>query len=119
VFDGERRSSGAFGDLAALRGSEFFTHSQAQYPPGYEASSPAGDPGFRRIGPDGRFRESDDVRPHDDGAGVGGGVALPEDLARLDPVSSNGRPDVGCYPRGAQALHVGVDDRRSFPSADS
>ena len=103
-----------FDSLAALEASDLFIQSQTQYPPGYEAGSHTGDPGFRRIGADGRFRDTDDLRLREGGAAVGAGAELDDDLEQLDPV--DGKRDVGCYPRNAEPLRVGVDGRRAFPS---
>ncbi|MGZ5441679.1 MAG: hypothetical protein ACXW5U_26020 [Thermoanaerobaculia bacterium] len=83
-----------FANLEAYRGSDFFTQSQAQHPPGYEASSIADDPLFRSIAADGVPSPGDDFR-----------------LRRGSPARAAG---MGCYAQSAR-LRVGVDGRRQFP----
>jgi hypothetical protein len=117
--EGCRCKPGTFPNLDALRcpPSLLFSQSKSQYPPGYEANSCEKDPQFRRIGSDGRFRETDDLRLGDNSPAIGAGVALrdiAEDLYALDPFASD-NPDIGCYPRGSGPLQVGVDSRRSYP----
>jgi hypothetical protein len=118
---------GTFADLIALRGdppikppSRLFLQSQSQYPPGYEAHSIAEDPHFLRMGTDGVFRVTDDLRLSSDNPAIGGGVALHGDLlgdlGKMDPFApTTGNPDIGCYPLGSCPLQVGVDSRRSYP----
>jgi hypothetical protein len=109
--------AGTFPNLEALRNSLLFEQSKSQYPPGYEAHSIEADPQFRRIGADGRFRETDDLRLGDTSPAIGAGVTLPDDLKALDPLApSSGNRDIGCYPYGSNPLQVGVDGRRSYPS---
>lgn len=100
-----------------LIGSTLFTQSQAQYPPGFEASSIESDPQFMQIGTDGEFRNTDDLRLGSSSPARGAGVALPTDLADLDDdiVPPDTTPDIGLYPFGAPPLEVGVDGSRSYP----
>jgi hypothetical protein len=109
--------AGSFDTLDALRASLLFQQSQSQYAPGYEANSIEEDPQFQRIGADGRFRETDDLRLGDASPAIGAGIRLPDDLNVLDPLAPlNGNPDIGCYPSGSSPLQVGVDNRRSYPN---
>jgi hypothetical protein len=109
--------AGTFPNLDALRNSLLFEQSKSQYPPGYEAHSIEADPQFRRIGANGRFRKTDDLRLGDASPAIGAGVMLPDDLQELDPLApSSGNPAIGCYPYGSSPLQVGVDGRRSYPS---
>jgi len=116
-FEGQEfPGNGTFADLQALRASLLFEQSRTQYPPGYEAKSLLADPQLRRIGADGRFRENDDLRLGDTSPAHAAGVRLPDQLGDLDPFEPDtGNPDIGCYPRDAEPLRVGVDGRRSFP----
>lgn len=111
-------NAGTFCNLVALRNSLLFEQSKSQYPPGYEAHSIEKDPQFRRIGADGRFRKTDDLRLGDTSPAIGAGVELPEELQVLDEpfAPSSVNPDIGCYPFGSGPLQVGVDGRRSYPS---
>jgi hypothetical protein len=118
VCDGQPfPDSGTFANLDELRGSVLFGQSETQCPPGYEANSLEADPRVRRLGADGRFRETDDLRLRDDSPAIAAGVPLEPALRALDPVSVAGAPDIGRYPLGAGPLRVGVDGRRSFPRA--
>ena len=93
-----------------------FTQSKSQYPPGYEANSIGSNPQFCRIGTDGGFRKTDDLRLGDASPAIGAGVPLPDDLHTLDPFAlASGKPDIGAYPYGSGPLQVGVDGRRSYP----
>jgi hypothetical protein len=130
-FEGLPFLGDKFNNLVELRGdpndpskppSLFFMQSKSQYPPGYEANSIDEDPHFRRIGPDGAFRVTDDLRLSNDNPAnlaIGGGETLPDDLRKMDPFApTNGNPDnpdIGCYPLGSCPLQVGVDSRRSYP----
>jgi hypothetical protein len=106
-----------FDNLAALRDSTLFQQSKSQYTPGYEANSIESSPQFRRIHTDGVFRVTDDLRLGDTSPAIGAGVSLPNDLRDLDPFAPISiRPDIGAYPNGADALQVGVDGRRAYPS---
>jgi hypothetical protein len=110
--------NGSFADLPGLHGSVLFEQSKTQYPPGYEANSLLADPQFRRLGADGRPRADNDLRLDDTSPALGGGIRLPDELGDLDPVrQETGNPDIGCYPRDAAPLQVGVDGCRSFPQA--
>jgi hypothetical protein len=102
----------------ALRGSLFFAQSQSQYAPGYEANSIAEDPQFLRVGGDGRFRDSDDLRLSSTSPARHAGIILPPDLSALDSdvvTPSGAAPDIGVYPLDSPPLEVGVDGRRSYP----
>lgn len=104
----------------ALHGSQFFFHSQGQYAPGFEAHSIEADPQFVSLGADGRFRASDDLRLTSTSAARAAGIMLPDDLFVLDAqiVPPTGTaPDIGAFPYGSERLAVGVDGRRSYPSA--
>jgi hypothetical protein len=123
TFQGTPFGGGTFECLAgcasALHGSQLFLQSQSQYAPGYEAHSVEANPQFVRIGPDGRFRESDDVRLSSTSPARAAGIALPDaDVFTLDSqiVAPTGAPDIGAFPYGGSGLDVGVDGRRSFPS---
>jgi hypothetical protein len=116
VFEGESYRGGTFDDLGELHASRLFDQSQTQYLPGYEASSSEADPRVRRMGADGRFRETDDLRLGAESEAIGAGVPLEPELRALDPFATGGAPDIGCYPLGAEPLRVGVDRRRSFPA---
>jgi hypothetical protein len=116
-FPGNR----TFADLQALHESLLFVQSKTQYPPGYEKNSVLADPQLRRIGADGRFRETDDLRLGDTSPARCAGVELPPDLQELDQeldlcAPSSDDPDIGCYPHCSGPLQVGVDSRRSYPS---
>jgi hypothetical protein len=100
----------------ALTGSALFDHSQSQFAPGYEAHSIESDPQFMRLGADGRFRATDDLRLRSTSPARGAGIALPPDLGLLDGAVTLAPPDIGCY-RGSEPLQVGVDGRRSYPTA--
>jgi hypothetical protein len=108
-----------FDDRGALRASDYFTMSKAQYAPGYEHDGIEGAPGFRSFAADGAPRGTDDLRVTAGSPAGRGGVALPVDLrARDSVVSSDPRhPGIGRYPAGAGALRVGVDRRRAFPGS--
>lgn len=118
--------AGNFPNLAALRGdpntvpvtepSLLFKQSKSQYMPGYEANSIEADPRFCRIGEDGAFRETDDLRLSDASQAIAAGVTLPDDLRLMDPFApASNSPDIGCYTLGSCPLQVGVDSRRSYP----
>ncbi len=117
-FEGQNfPGNGTFADLPELQDSLLFEQSKTQYTPGYEKNSVLADPQFRRIGADGRSREDDDLRLSDTSPAHGAGIDLPDDLDELDPVQpTTGNPDIGCYPRDAEPLQVGVDSRRFYPS---
>jgi hypothetical protein len=97
----------------------FFLQSKSQYPPGYEANSIDVDPYFRRIGADGVFRVTDDLRLSTDSPAIKAGVMLPDDLRKMDPFAPTygnpDNPDIGCYRLDSCPLQVGVDSRRSYP----
>jgi hypothetical protein len=115
-FEGENFGNGTFSDLQELQDSRLFEQSKTQYPPGYEKNSRLADPQFRQIGADGAFRETDDLRLGELSPALGAGIPLPEDLRALDPFQpETGNPEIGCYPKEAEPLRVGVDGRRSFP----
>jgi hypothetical protein len=118
TYNGVGYPGGSFATLETLRASPLFTQSQSQYAPGYEANSLEADPQFRRIGADGLFRATDDLRLGDTSPAIGAGVTLPTDLQALDPFApASGNPDMGCYPYGSGPLRVGVDGRRSYPAS--
>jgi hypothetical protein len=103
-----------------LDASLLFEQSQSQYAPGYEAHSIEADPQFRKIGADGVFRATDDLRLRSTSQARAAGVTLPADLLALDAevVPPTGEaPDIGCYPYGSGPLRVGVDGRRSSPTS--
>ena len=105
--------------LADLHASVFFQQTQSQYAPGYEAHSIEGDPQFQRVGADGHFRTTDDLRLRSTSPARASGIMLPADLLTLDSqvMAPNGMaPDIGCYPYGSGALAVGVDGRGSYPT---
>lgn len=109
--------AGSFATLADLRASPFFRQSQIQYAPGHEGSSIESDPMFRRIGADGGYRETDDLRLSDISPAIRAGVLLPDDLRILDPHTAGlVRPDIGAFPNGGAPLQVGVNGSRSFPN---
>jgi hypothetical protein len=82
-----------------------------------EAHSLSVNPQFRKIGADGVFRSTDDLRLGDASPALAAGVPLPADLKPMDPFApATGAPDIGCCSRGSAPLKVGVDQRRSFPS---
>jgi hypothetical protein len=117
TYNGVTYPARTFANLGELRASQLFTQSQSQYPPGYEAHSIEADPQFRRIGADGLFRETDDLRLGDASPAIATGVPLPDELRALDPLApAGGNPDIGAYPYGSGPLQVGVDGRRSYPS---
>jgi hypothetical protein len=96
-----------------------FEQSKTQYPPGYEANSIEADPRFIRLGPDGTFRDTDDLRLSATSPARAAGVRLPDDLRTLDSQvipPHPGIPDIGAYPFGAALLTIGVDGRRSYPT---
>lgn len=102
-----------------LIGSVLFEQSKTLYPPGYEANSIESDPQFIRLGPDGKFRDSDDLRLSATSPARAAGVRLPDDLQALDSQvipPHAGAPDIGAYPFGAASLTIGVDGRRSYPT---
>lgn len=102
-----------------LIGSMLFQQSTTQYPPGYEANSIESDPQFIRLGPDGTFRDNDDLRLSATSPARAAGVPLPADLQALDSQvipPSGSAPDIGAYPFGAAPLAVGIDGRRSYPT---
>jgi hypothetical protein len=108
-----------YGCYKALIGSRLFEHSRRQYAPGFEANSIDGDPKFRRLGADGVFRKTDDLRIQSLSPALNAGIALPDDLAcKDDPPHCGappvGAPDIGSY-RGAEPHRVGIDGRRSYP----
>jgi hypothetical protein len=111
---------GAFVDsLAALHASAFFQQTQSQYAPGYEAHSREDDPQFHRLGADGHFRTTDDLRLRSTSPARAAGILLPPDLLALDRqvvAPHGGAPDMGCYPYGSGPLTVGVDGQRRYPT---
>jgi len=109
---------GSFAHLADLYASLFFTQSQSQYAPGYEAKSLEANPQFLRIGGDGAGRDSDDLRLGVPSPARAAGVKLPADLGLLDGqvVPPSDTPDIGGYAFGSLPLEVGVDGRRSYPN---
>jgi hypothetical protein len=119
-FETTNYSAGTFVSIDDLKTSPrpFFTQSQTQYAPGYEAGSVEADPQFLRIGGDGRFRTSDDLRLSPTSPARAAGILLPNDLRALDNavVPGGGVPDIGAYPHGSTGLTVGVDGRRRYPS---
>jgi hypothetical protein len=115
-FEGEEfPGNGTFADLPELHASLLFEQSKTQYPPGYEKNSLLADPQLRRVSADGRPRDNDDLRLPDTSPARAAGIDLPDELKRLDPVPPANGPAIGCYPRHAEPLRVGVDGRRSFP----
>jgi hypothetical protein len=113
---GANEKAGSFANLDELYASDLFQQSKSRYAPGYEAQSIEANPRFKRIGADGVFRGTDDLRLGEGSPAIGGGVPLPPDLNVLDPLGSDsGAPDIGAYPFGSAPLEVGVDGRRSFP----
>lgn len=116
-FEGQHfPGNGTFADLQELQDSLLFEQSKTQHPLGYEANSLLADPRLRRIGADGRFRDNDDLRLGDTSPAHAAGIHLPDELGELDPFKPDtANPDIGCYPRDAEPLRVGVDGRRSFP----
>jgi len=115
-FEGQEfPGNGTFANLEELHDSLLFQQSRTQYPPGYEANSVLADPKFRRIGGDGRFRETNDLRLGDASPALAAGIGLPDELGDLDPLQpDSANPDIGCY-QDAEPLRVGVDGCRSFP----
>jgi hypothetical protein len=99
----------------SLVGSRLFEQSKSQYAPGYEAHSIEADPQFQRIGADGMFRKSDDLRLRSASPALRAGIALPDDLGALDDPTLAGAPEAGFSRFGGDPLHVGVDGRRSYP----
>jgi hypothetical protein len=119
TFQGGTFRQGDFDSLADLHASVFFQQSQSQYAPGYEAHSLAGDPQFQRIGADGHFRPTDDLRLRSTSPARAAGILLPYDLRVLDSqvvAPNGGAPDIGCYPYDSSPLAVGVDGRASYPT---
>lgn len=106
-----------FLDLEALKASELFKQSKAQYPPGYEAQSIEIDPRFRHLAADGSPEETDDLRLLPTSPARHQGITLPDDLGPLDAGNpSPACPDIGCFPYGSDPLRVGVDGRRQLPA---
>lgn len=120
-FGGQTFDKGTFGCLAGctdpLRGSLLFQQSKTQYALGYEANGIESDPQFQRIGDDGIFRTTDDLRLHSTSPARAAGITLPADLRALDGPPTRGAPDVGCYRFGSGPLRVGIDGRRSYPAS--
>jgi hypothetical protein len=121
VFGGQTFAAGTFACLAGcadpLHGSLLFQQSRAQYAPGYEGRSLESNPQFQRIGADGAFRATDDLRLRATSPARAAGVALPADLRALDPPPSVGAPGIGAYRFGSVPLRVGVDGRKSYPAS--
>ena len=59
---GANEKAGSFANLEELYASDLFQRSKSRYAPGYEAHSLEANPRFKRIGADGVFRGTDDVR---------------------------------------------------------
>jgi Protein of unknown function (DUF1565) len=97
----------------SLRKGLLFQQSKIQYPPGYEANSIESDPQFQRIGADGIFRKTDDLRLRWRARGV---TLRDVHLRALDGASPGVRPDIGVYRLDSGPLRVGVDGRRSYPT---
>jgi hypothetical protein len=117
-LQGQDFPNGTFSSLEELRGHQLFEQSKTQYPPGYEANSLLTDPQLRRLRADGRPGEDDDLRLGDTSPALGAGIRLPDELGDFDPFQpQTANPDIGCYPRNAEPLRVGVDGCRSFPAA--
>lgn len=111
---------GKFSSLGALHASLLFEQSQSQYPPGYEANSIEEDPQFCQFDPNGIPYQTDDLRLKTTSPARGKGVRLPDELHALDPLAptdDNVKPDIGCFPFDCCPLQVGIDSRRSYPSA--
>lgn len=98
---------------------QYLAASQANYPPGYEASSITGEPPFRRFDPTGDPHPDDDLRLHLGSPARNGGIRLNELNPPInDPLTpAQSRPHMGCYVTGASRLTVGVDGRRQFPAS--
>jgi hypothetical protein len=117
---------GPFHSLDEFRGSptippsDIFLQSKTQYPPGYEANSIEEDPQFCQFDPNGIPDQTDDLRLKPTSPARGKGVRLPDELQSLDPLAPMNdtvNPDIGCFPFDCCPLQVGVDSRRSYPSA--
>ncbi len=105
-----------FQNLADLRASAYFQHSTAVYPPGFEAHGLDVDPQFLSFAADGAVATTDDVRLSAASPLRDAGIALPPDLAALDPQAGTaGARDIGCCPYASAPLQTGVDGRRRFP----
>jgi hypothetical protein len=96
--------------------SRVFGDSKNLHPPGFEASSIAADPRFRRFdpaspGPSG----DDDFRLRSDSPARQQGVTLPDGLRCFDNAPPDERSDIGCFRQGDPPLSVGVDARQQFP----
>jgi len=114
----EQPVSGAeFATLEELRDSDIFEDSAILHPPGYEASSIAGDPLFDNVAALATSSPADDFRLGSASPCRGAGVALPADLRVLDGAPPDEPPDIGCFRSGAPPLAVGVDGLRTFPAS--
>jgi hypothetical protein len=100
-------------DLDPKDQSSYFVSSKNYYPPGYEANSFELDPSFMRIGADGVFRETDDLRLSPASPIRGRGILLPDELRAMD-TEGGPMPDIGAY-QGLLKLEVGVNGSRVFP----
>lgn len=122
-LDGTDYEAAKYADIEALQASTLFTQSQTQYAPGYERHGLLTDPKFRKIGADGSFHPSDDLRLRAKSPARSAGVELPPDLQALDDevaATENPAPmpmsrDIGCYRFGSKRLKVGVHGKRQFP----
>jgi hypothetical protein len=104
-----------FCTLGDVRASQYVQGSTLRYSPGYEASSIETDPMFVRIGADGVFRESDDLRLGTASNARAKGIVLPDQFLRdLDAAGPTEYPNIGAY-RDDSALCVGVNRSRIFP----
>ena len=121
-FDAGRSHVPSPGRFIPALPSRVFTDSQGQYPPGYEASSIATDPRFRRFDPAAEAPAApgnppaDDFRLRSDSPARQHGITLPDELRALDNALAGQRPDLGCFRPGDPPLAVGVDARRQFPA---